>query len=325
MKYILLASIVVSFSMAQIQKTMCYIENWESPSTVENTKLYGGECNGKKSINDLKKEGWSIDDIQFSPAKKGTSYIYILQKDTKSKTADIEKVIKKASSYTVHKTLDSNLKKPIYTSISDISGNTAKVNVGNLTIGQSGIIVHKNSDGKSVILASAIVIDTNANSSKVSLKKYDKLKQDAIPTFNIKVSKNDQLILNYLYSSSMVIAPNHESFKKVRNIFKEHNFIHPDLFGAQLKIGENPTPNKEAIQEFCKKQNINTLFVVIKDMVYIIDTTSFKTIASSQINYENEQAQMPFYTRVQEIKRAFYDFSFANKLYNSHYRAILGI
>ena len=41
--------------------------------------------------------------------------------------------------------------------------------------------------------------------------------------------KNDVLLLNYMYNSSLLIAPNIESFQAVRDNFKLNNFIHSDL------------------------------------------------------------------------------------------------
>lgn len=59
--------------------TMCFKENHPSMSTIESTALNGGACEGKYSINDMKKKGWVIDDIKINQTANGASYIYILK------------------------------------------------------------------------------------------------------------------------------------------------------------------------------------------------------------------------------------------------------
>lgn len=62
--------------------TMCFKENHTSMTTIETTPLDGGECNSTKSINDMKKEGWIVDDIKIESSSNGNNYIYILKKET---------------------------------------------------------------------------------------------------------------------------------------------------------------------------------------------------------------------------------------------------
>ncbi|ADG92133.1 conserved hypothetical protein [Arcobacter nitrofigilis DSM 7299] len=66
---------LISSSFAQT--TMCYKQNHSDFSTIESTKLDGGLCAGKKSLNDMKKDGWITSDIKID----GNNYIYILKKD----------------------------------------------------------------------------------------------------------------------------------------------------------------------------------------------------------------------------------------------------
>lgn len=59
--------------------TMCFKENHVSMSTIENTALNGGACEGKYSINDMKAKGWIVDDIKISQSANGMNFIYILK------------------------------------------------------------------------------------------------------------------------------------------------------------------------------------------------------------------------------------------------------
>jgi len=64
--------------------TMCFKENHPSISTIEDTPLDGGECQGKYSINDMKKKAWIISDIKIN----GNNYIYIFK--TKNNPSNID-------------------------------------------------------------------------------------------------------------------------------------------------------------------------------------------------------------------------------------------
>lgn len=72
----------LALSTLHAQTTMCFKENHQSMSTIENTPLDGGECKSKFSLNDMKNTGWSIKDIKVTPKDSKFSFIYILSKKT---------------------------------------------------------------------------------------------------------------------------------------------------------------------------------------------------------------------------------------------------
>lgn len=63
------------------QTTMCFKEKHKSMTTIENIALDGGLCSSSKSVKDMKKEGWAIDDIKIENTSNGKNYIYIFKKD----------------------------------------------------------------------------------------------------------------------------------------------------------------------------------------------------------------------------------------------------
>lgn len=73
-----------SSSLLLAQTTMCFKENHKSMSTIESTKLDGGACAGTKSVQQMKKEGWEVDDIEISSNNTGKNYIYIFKKDVQT-------------------------------------------------------------------------------------------------------------------------------------------------------------------------------------------------------------------------------------------------
>ena len=66
------------------QTTMCFKENHNSMSNIEDTKLDGGECKSTFTLNEMKANGWSVDDIKITTKDSGYNFIYILKKGNTS-------------------------------------------------------------------------------------------------------------------------------------------------------------------------------------------------------------------------------------------------
>ncbi len=78
-KAILSSILLLSASSIFADTTMCFKENHQSMSTIENTPLDGGLCAGKNTIADMKAKGWNVDDIKISQTANGMNFIYILK------------------------------------------------------------------------------------------------------------------------------------------------------------------------------------------------------------------------------------------------------
>jgi len=296
--------------------TLCYKNNWKSPSTIETIKLDGGECKGELTYKDMLKKGWFLKDIKITTGENGLNYTYLLSNEEVIKI-DNSKFI--SNEYTK---LQYNQKS---IEIENISGENATINMGDLQIGQSAIIQHFYSKDKSAIVANAYVVNSNPSSSTLKIVPFLDLKQNALPTSNRKVTKGDTAILNYLYDSSLIIAPSQDAFLAVKAKYKDNNFLHSDIFAAKLKIEHEPLPSKETIQKFAISQNIGTIFFVIKSNIYIVDTKTFALLESDTISYnfiQNEK--MPFYTRVEEIEANPFDSILDFKKWLSYIDSFIG-
>jgi hypothetical protein len=318
-------------NLAFAQETICYKNDVEKPSTVENIPLDGDICNGKLSVNQMKNGGWDILDIKITTSQNKFNYSYYFIKNEMGNQT-INNTLAKAPTSVDFVTNKEFSVKAIGTKIDNIENNKTTINIGNLIVGQSGIVVHIYDNDKRLVVSNAKVISSNANSSIVEFFKFDDLKQDAVPTSKREVSKNDVLVLNYMYNSSLLIAPNLNSFQAVRDNFKLNNFIHSDIFAAKLKVEHNPYPKKEDIQNFAIEQNLGTIFMVIENKVFILDTKTFTILDSYLINYENKESIKPFYTRIEDIEEtifswSYFDFFSGKKsvTYDDYYKKILGV
>ncbi|WP_424688178.1 c-type cytochrome [Halarcobacter ebronensis] len=84
---------ILTATIATAQTTMCFKENHKSMTTIETTALNGGECQNQKSVQDMKKEGWSIADININKTKNGANYIYIFKKEETNLSSINEKAL----------------------------------------------------------------------------------------------------------------------------------------------------------------------------------------------------------------------------------------
>ncbi len=304
-KLLLVSASLLLAQTIYAKTTICHKNGWDKPSSIETTPLNGGECQGEYSLKQMKQKGWFIEDILIKGAKEGLDYSYVL-------TTKNPVTIKKDD---VKKNMQS--KKPITFSnsdilISNVSEKIAQINIGNLKVGQSGVIQHKYENGKTLIVSSAYVQESSSTSSTIKFIPFLGLKQNAIPTSNRKPASGDKFVLNYLYDESLLIAPNSESFRNVRKKFNNNNFPHSDLFGAYLKVNTNPTPSKNDIQEYALAQNMGTIFIVIESKVYIVDTQTFTILGTKPLSYIPGETSMPFYTRIEKIEESILDSAWGN-------------
>lgn len=319
-------------NLAFAQDTTCYKNGVEKPSLIEDITLDGGICNGKLSLNQMKSNGWDVLDIKINSSQNKFNYTYYFTKNTNSNQKANNVLLKTSITEPTTATNKEFSVKPMGLKIGNIENNKSVIPMGNLIIGQTGIVVHIFDNDKRLIVSNAKVISSDLNSSVVEFFEFKDLTQDAIPTSNRVVTTNDILILNYMYNSSLLITPTLDSFQSVRENFKLNNFVHSDIFAAKLKVDHKPYPTKEDIQNFAIEQNLGTIFMVIENKVYIIDSKTFTILESYAINYENAEAIMPFYTRVEEIEESIFNLSFfdffsgeKNLSYNEYYKRILGI
>jgi len=72
---------VLSFATIMMaDTTMCFKKDWVDPSTIESTALDGGKCMGNKSLQDMKANGWIVEDIKISSGNSGMNFMYVLKK-----------------------------------------------------------------------------------------------------------------------------------------------------------------------------------------------------------------------------------------------------
>jgi hypothetical protein len=297
--------------------TICFKKSITDISSIESIKLDGGECKANYSLNEMKNQGFKVIDINVKEKNNKLDVVYILKKQQINQQAK-KPIIKPAIPLNLN---TKNIK------IISVQGDTATIALGNLRLGQSGIILHDFSDAKSAILAYATIVSTDKEQSTIKFLETKIIPQDALPTTNITPKAGDRFIINHLYKASLMIVPNFEAEQKVKRLYKTHKFLNSDIFAGYLKINDTPVPTKETIQNFAKDNDLGTVLFHIENNLYLVDTITFKVIHKQYLPISDKSFISPFLTNVKNIITSTFDFTSLEKIenYDEYYKELLGL
>lgn len=209
---------------------------------------------------------------------------------------------------------------PYETTLIDVTQGSATIeDSDNIVIGSSGIVIHRFDDEKNTIIARASVVEKKDGVAKVRFEVFDLLEQPALPLPGVMPEKGDKIILNFLYSRALIVAPNQVVYKEIVEHFNETTWIHPDIIGAKLAIDYRPNPDREDFKEVCKENSAGIVFFALNKKGYVVDCQSFKILKT--FNSGNiAEYELPFYTRVEGIKTVFWKWNSSYITdYNRHY------
>ncbi len=214
---------------------------------------------------------------------------------------------------------------PQKSTITALKGGYAFVNGANdLAKGVSGVVI-RDFDGKhKAIIASATIVKNDGGAITLKLSKYNDLKQDVLPTYDIPVKVGDEVILNYHYDRALVIAPNKESYENITKTHTRFDFVHPDIYASYLNSSFHSTPSKKNLKSECIEDSIGLLIFNIKDKNYFVDCKTF-SILGAEPTTPASTFKTPFYTRIDKIKGRFAGLFGGSgvKDYNSFYTKLL--
>jgi len=176
-----------------------------------------------------------------------------------------------------------------------------------LKVNQSGFVVRK-IDNFDIIIKDAVITEKVDNRCKLSLSDSIFIAQRALPSIKEEAEVSDRVIFNSFYDKAMIVAPNLESFNKVKRKYADLEFTHPDIFATYLKANRQMMPNREDFKNFCKHLSIGLIILVNNQKEYILDSQSLGVLDSDILEYQSE-AVTPFYSRAGEFKGSFFSFS----------------
>ncbi len=217
--------------------------------------------------------------------------------------------------------------RPLQTTIALVEGNNAVIyGASSIPLGSTGIVIHKFDAIHEAIMAKATLIKKEGDKGVIHLSKFDRLKQDALPTYRMKVKRGDTVIMNYLYNRAMAITPNGDIYRIITKSYPNIQWLHPDIFAASLASSYDPSPNREAFQNECKEDEIGLLLFAIDGKGYFVDCDSFKVLDTIPLPKASSY-QTPFYNRLGAIKGRIFGIFGSGKVkdYSDYYKQLLGI
>ena len=192
-----------------------------------------------------------------------------------------------------------------------------------IVTGSSGVVMHRFDNIQSSIIARAVVTQKDGGFAKVRFEVFDALEQKALPLPGILPKSGDELVLNYLYDRSLIVAPNKEIYSEVVGAFKGVTFIHPDIVGSYLSYEYKPNPSRDDFRKMCNQSAAGLIFIAMNNEAVFADCQSFeplKRFQSGAVKYY----QLPFYTRVKDIDTVFWKWGSEQiSDFDRHYKALL--
>ena len=192
-----------------------------------------------------------------------------------------------------------------------------------IVTGSSGVVMHRFDNIQSSIIARAVVTQKGGGFAKVRFEVFDALEQKALPLPGILPKSGDELVLNYLYDRSLIVAPNKEIYSEVVGAFKGVTFIHPDIVGSYLSYEYKPNPSRDDFRKMCNQSAAGLIFIAMNNEAVFADCQSFeplKRFQSGAVKYYH----LPFYTRVKDIDTVFWKWGSEQiSDFDRHYKALL--
>jgi hypothetical protein len=167
----------------------------------------------------------------------------------------------------------------------------------NIQKGITGILIKKlNSDLNPII---SYVEATGENN--VKFYSFENLKQESLPTYDLKPEIGDKIRFFENYDRALIIAKNFNSYLDIKKSFQQE-WVHPDIFAATLSSRGHISPLKRDFIYICKEHFIGLLYFQIDDEVKIVDCLSMTQIKSQKITFSKDlTVKVPFYHRLKEI------------------------
>lgn len=209
--------------------------------------------------------------------------------------------------------------------ITDITKEQAVIKNSDLIKGQSGVII-TGGNNIPLIIAAATVINIDGQNAIINYKNEPLLEQDSIPTSKLKPKDGDIFLANHFYKTSVMIVPNFEAKQLLIKHFPDQNFINEDFLASNLKLEKEPLPKKKTIEDFCKKNQIGTIFLIASDKLFILDAISFDVLEIQYFKTKDRSMKVPFFSKIDDIEKGFWDFG-ENKIkdYDQYYLKMIGM
>ncbi|NPA83103.1 MAG: hypothetical protein GXO38_01315 [Epsilonproteobacteria bacterium] len=182
-------------------------------------------------------------------------------------------------------------------------GKRATIPASSMPRGTSGVVIHHFDSQHATIVARAIL----EGPTTITFAVYDALAQPNLPKPKLLPQVGDEVLLGYLYHRAIAIAPDYPSYQELTQRLPLQ-WVHPDLFAAELAKAKHPIPSKEDFHDFCNKFALAKVVIALEEEARVLDCYTFATLERIPLKARSRNPKHPFYTRIAKIKGSIFDF-----------------
>jgi len=173
--------------------------------------------------------------------------------------------------------------------------------------GMTGYVIHND-----MMIAKALAM----GGSKVKLLPLVKLKNEALATPKIMPKSNDSIVFGLYNFRGLIIAPNQEIYRKIKQKYPNINFISSDIFANYFTT----KPTIDDFHNFCRNSNIGIIDFIL-DKEYIVDCESFVILDTKKT--KTAPYTKPFFTNYEKFTDSLFSTTPSNWI--NYYKSMLKV
>ncbi|WDL69627.1 plasminogen-binding N-terminal domain-containing protein [Helicobacter winghamensis] len=179
-----------------------------------------------------------------------------------------------------------------------------------LKVGESGEIVRWFTKEHSAIVARAAVVEIKDNRAKIAFEPFEGLEQGAFPAPILYPKKNDEVIFRAFNDRAFLVAPSQEIYEKIKAVYPDVTWLHPDLLAAYLMDVGHTSPVKGDFRRVCTQYATGIVYLVNLNEGQALDCQTFKPVKKDYITGRapiNER-MLPFFSRIGSDNQAWFSY-----------------
>ena len=184
----------------------------------------------------------------------------------------------------------------------DKSNQTITFEAKDLLVGESGWVVASFTDYSGIIAQAEVIECCKDGKAIASITNFDALKQVYLPNPTNKPKEGDTVIFGALNHKAFLVAPNLELYDKIKEDYKDVNFVSSDLLLGYLFSYGGYDPTQLFFREACNAYGVGLVYIVNENALDVLDCQSFKILTSKKMDTSGvEDISVPFYSRIKEV------------------------
>lgn len=203
--------------------------------------------------------------------------------------------------------------KSVHTSIKSVEGENITLRSAFPITGMSGVVIHNYGNDLTAMTHRI----TQTSKGKAKLLSADVLHHDKLPTIKTPAVAGDKVVGGYLYDNVLLLAPDADTYAKIKAQHHNKTWIHPDLYALYLAVHDDLLVTKENLASFAKKYQVGLIYIVRKDSAILLDPISGKTVAKKVMKGLPSEGNFPFYMRFDELDTGWFGSDGKGNYYNS--------